>query len=168
MKKLFLAVCACVLSVSLFSCIDIKDADAVEIPDSNFKSYLLANFDKDKDGDITIGEAKKVKEINVSNRGIEKLDGIEKFVNLVSLDCSNNQLEELELRYNKKLKKLICTENRTPLTIYIGMTSPLKKSDVSVPKKGETPDVNSMRNPLDPNKATFDADKTNVFLSFED
>jgi hypothetical protein len=168
MKKIVFTVNVCVLMLLFAGCSG-KDANIViKIPDATFKSYLVENFDKNKDGDITIGEAKAIKDLNIAGKGIESLDGIERFVNLISLDCSNNQLEELDLRENKKLSKLICTGNKTPLTIYIGMSSPLKRSDVQKPEAGSTPKMEDMKNPLDKTKATFDEEKTNVMIYFED
>lgn len=155
--------------MTLFTACEDKDSKViVEIPDTNFKTYLLENFDKNNDGKISLSEAKAVKDINCSGKNIEKLDGIEKFENLVSLDCSNNQLDELEIRYNKKLNKLVCTGNNEPLTVYLGMTSPLRNPNVKKPAN-DTPAPSDM-NPqlLDESKCTYDREKTNIYLSFED
>jgi hypothetical protein len=171
MRKLFFTTNVCVLMLLFAGCSDknAKNANVViEIPDTIFKSYLVENFDKNKDGNVTIGEVQAVKDLNISGMGIEKLDGIEKLVNLTSLDCSNNQIEELELRYNKKLERLICTGNKAPLTIYIGMKSPLKRSDVQKPASGGKPQIEDMKNPIDDTKVTFDKNQTHVYLSFDD
>jgi hypothetical protein len=172
MKKILITFNACALILFFAGCSN-KNADKntnviIEIPDATFKSYLVENFDKNKDGNITLEEAKAIKDLNIANMDIKKLDGIEKFADLESLDCSNNQLEELELRYNKKLDKVICTGNKTPLTIYIGMESLLKKGTTQKPAGGTTPKMEDMQNPLDDTKVTFDKDKTNVYLSYSD
>jgi hypothetical protein len=168
MKKLFFTTNVCILMLLFAGCSG-KNANAViEIPDAIFKSYLVENFDKNKDGNITIREALAIKDLNISGMGIEKLDGIEKLANLTSLDCSNNQIEELELRYNRKLEKLVCTGNKVPLTIYIGMKSPLKRSDVKKPASDGKPQIQDMKNPIDDTKVTYDEDKTNVYISFDD
>lgn len=174
MKKLFFTINVCALIILFTNCSDKKAGSdkkakaVIEIPDATFKSYLVENFDKNKDGNISVEEANAIKELNIAGKGIEKLDGIEQFANLEKLDCSNNQLDELELRYNKKLGKLVCTGNKAPLTVYIGMKSPLKRSDVKKPENGGKPQMQDMKNPLDDTKATFDKDKTNVMLSFDD
>jgi Leucine-rich repeat (LRR) protein len=176
MKKLLFTINVCALMLLFADCSGKSanknvnnDADvAIEIPDTIFKSYLVENFDKNKDGNITVEEAKEIKDLNIAGMGIEKLDGIEQFANLASLDCSNNQLDELELRYNKNLNKLVCTGNKAPLTIYIGMTSPLRKNNVKRPASGTTPQVENMQNPLDETKATFDEGKTNVMLYYDE
>jgi hypothetical protein len=153
----------------LFSgCADKDGKVMIEIPDANFKSYLLENFDKNGDGNISLLEAKAITAINCSGMNIEKLDGIEKFANLESLDCSNNELEELEIRYNGKLNKLVCNGNKEPLTLYIGMKSPLRNPSAPTPKSNEPPQTSDMVYPLDASKVTYDRDKTNIYLSFVD
>jgi Leucine-rich repeat (LRR) protein len=154
----------------LFSnCTDKDRKMILEIPDAKFSAYLLENFDENADGKISLSEAKAVKEINCSGMEIEVLDGIEKFANLVSLDCSNNKLDELELRYNKKLNKLVCTGNNVPLTIYIGMSSPLRNPDIRKPAANEPPqNVNMAAKPVDADKITYDEDKTNIMIYFDD
>jgi Leucine-rich repeat (LRR) protein len=154
----------------LFSgCADKDNKIMVEISDANFKSYLLENFDKNGDGNISLSEAKGIREINCSGMDIENLDGIEKFENLESLDCSNNKLDELEIRYNRKLNKVVCNGNNVPLTIYIGMKSLLRNANIQKPKDNEPPQTANMAvKPLDDSKVTYDHDKTNIYLSFDD
>ena len=139
----------------------------IEIPDANFNAYLLENFDADKDGAISLAEAKKIITIDCSGREIKSLDGIEKFENLEFLNCSNNQLFELELRYNKKLERLICINNDTPdddlLAIYIGMSSPLRNKEIQQPLEKEEEQIF----PVDINKCTLD-DKIFISLSYDD
>jgi len=169
MKKIFLTSSVCLMMTLFFGCTDKDSKVIVEIPDAKFKAYLLENFDSNKDGNLSLLEAKAVKEINCSGMEIAVLDGIEKFANLESLDCSNNQLEELELRYNKKLNKLVCTDNKTPLTIYIGMSSPLRNQNLQKPASGTPPQANNLGvKPIDDSKAIYDHDKTNIYLSFDE
>jgi|GEM_PF-7123023 len=137
----------------------------IEIPDTNFKAYLLGNFDENKDGNISFLEAKAVKEINCSGKGIENIAGIEKFTNITLLDCSNNKLEELDIRYNKKLKKLICNDNIPEMWIYVPMSGLLRNQNIPKPKPNEEPNQAVMgMKPLDLNKCTFDEDITSVSL----
>jgi hypothetical protein len=150
-------------------CADKDSKVMVEISDANFKSHLLENFDKNGDGNISLSEAKTIKEIKCSGMEIENLNGIEKFTNLESLDCSNNKLGELEIRYNKKLNSLVCNGNNVPLSIYIGMKSPLINSNVRVPKSNEPPQTADMAvSPLDDSKVIYDHDKVIVSLWFEE
>ena len=164
--KTFLSVCMVIL---LFSGCSNDSKVIVEIPDANFKAYLLENFDKNKDGNISLSEAKAVKEINCSGRGIELLDGIEKFENLESLDCSNNKLEDLEIRYNRKLNKLACKGNNAPLTIYIGMKSPLRNPSIQRPKDNVEPQITGAAvTPIDISKCTYDQESTIINISYDD
>ena len=180
MKNLILSLSVCTMLVFFSNCSggntkktdDSKvsnDNEIVEIPDENFKSYLLENFDKNNDGDITISEAKEVTAINCADKNIDDLTGIEKFENLESLDCSNNNLLELEIRYNKKLNKLACKGNQENMFIYIGMSSPLKDPNVQKPKDNAPPqEVSAITTPLDLSKCSYDIEKTNISVSFDD
>jgi len=156
----------------LFSnCSDKGKNVIVEIPDANFKAYLLENFDTNSDGNISQSEAEAVKEINCSGREIKNLAGIEKFINLESLDCSNNKLDDIEIQHNKKLNKLACKGNNVPFMIYIGMSSPLKNPSIKAPTAGTTPSYESMATittPLDESKCSYDKDGTNVFINIGD
>ena len=138
----------------------------VEIPDANFKAYLLEKFDANKDGKISLSEAQKVTEINCSGRNIQDLTGIEKFVNLERLNCCNNQLDELELRYNKKLEWLVCNNNLDPLTIYFAASSPLRNRNFIIPKNAESTQVTNLINPFDVRKGIFDEGKTDFVICF--
>ncbi len=166
MRKIILFFSVC--SIMISGCNDKDSKVMVEIPDAKFKTYLLENFDKNADGELSLSEAKSIKDINCSGMDIAALDGIEKFANLESLDCRNNDLSELEIRYNKKLNKLVCTGNKTPLTIYIGMTSLLKNKSVKEPTKGKPQMGDFSTNPLDDSKCTYDHDKTRVMVFFDD
>ncbi len=100
--------------------------DIINIPDENFKTYLVANFDTDGDGEISIKEAAAVTEIKYrltnyspESEKIRSLEGIQYFTELTTLDCSCNLLSSLDISHNLKLTKLVCTAN------------PLDKLDVS-------------------------------------
>ena len=152
MKKIILSLSVCSMMLLLANC-----SEKQEIPDANFKAYLLENFDTDKNGKISIKEAEAVTEINCSGKGIKNLAGIELFVNLESLDCSNNQLDDVEVQKNKKLKKLDCRGNNAGFKIYFSASSPLKSANFQIPAAGGPPqNTNSMTNPLDVSKCLFD------------
>lgn len=169
MKKIILSLGVCSVMLLFSNCSNEDSKTMVEIPDANFKSYLLENFDKNNDDNISVAEAKAVKEINCSGREIERLDGIEKFENLRSLDCSNNLLSELEIRYNRKLNKLVCTGNNAGMFLYVGMTSPLRNASIKKPKDNVPPENAEMATMLlDESKCTYDKETTSILLSFED
>ena len=80
-------------------------------PDAAFRNYLLAQ-DYGKDGKITEDEIQTVNWINVEEKGIKTLKGVEFFTALTSLYCSDNQLTELDLSMNTKLSTLWCQRNQ--------------------------------------------------------
>lgn len=90
-------------------------AQIVNIPDVNFKAYLLGNtvINKNGDNEIQVSEAIAHKSsINCSNKNISDLTGIEAFVNLTQLLCDKNQLTNLDVSKNVALEILHCYENK--------------------------------------------------------
>ncbi len=79
--------------------------------DKTFEDFILENYDTDNDGVISDEEAAGVTEIDCSNQGLVSLSGIERFTNLIDLNCAGNRLTELSLKSNVKLKYLRCDEN---------------------------------------------------------
>ena len=99
----------------------VSDHDSlfVQFEDENFKAYCVENFDSDGDGKVSYAEAKVVTHIDVCNKGISSLKGIESFTNLTYLDCSSNpfsgsanQLTSLDVSQNTALTVLKCYSNR--------------------------------------------------------
>jgi len=96
----------------------------VNIPDANFKTALLEHgttitgqgispIDTDGDGEICETEAQAYTgSIYVQAQGISDLTGIEAFTALTSLDCSNNQLTNLDVSANTVLEYLDCEYNQ--------------------------------------------------------
>lgn len=168
MKKLNLFISILPVLFFLAACADEESKVFIEIPDVNFKAYLLENFDKNKDGLISLSEAKRVQAIDCSNKNISVLDGIEKFANLKKLNCSNNQLEELVLQYNKKLDWLVCTNNINPLTVYFASSGPLRNKNFIAPKDNLTPDPSKIVNPFDERRGIFDGGKTIFYICFDE
>lgn len=86
----------------------------VNIPDANFKAALLANASINTldDGEITFEEAEAFTgHINVTTKGIDDMTGLEAFINITNLSCSNNQLTDLDVSQNTKLTALTSTNN---------------------------------------------------------
>lgn len=84
----------------------------LDIPDPNFKAYLVANYDQNSDNEISRFEIEKLKSLIVSSLGIASLGGIEHFTNLEGLACDNNSLTELDLSKNTQLTELTCGYNK--------------------------------------------------------
>lgn len=92
---------------------DNKSKAKIDIPDINFKKYLVDNYDRDGDGEISFEEAGSVEKINISSSyyPIHSLSGIEYFTYVKSLECSGNKIESLDLKSNSSLKKVDVSNN---------------------------------------------------------
>ncbi len=113
--------------------------DIVYIPDVNFKAMLLQtangaasieipvynpvtyNFevssynsvDLNNDGEIQVSEASLIKYLSIHPENeVSSLEGIESFVNLMYLNCYQNQLTSLDLSQNINLVYLDCSNNQ--------------------------------------------------------
>jgi uncharacterized repeat protein (TIGR02543 family) len=80
-------------------------------PDENFRSYILDDLDTDYDGMLSKAEINNIKTIDVSNKNISDLYGIEKFTALENLNCSGNPLYFLNI-HNTALKSLDCRNDK--------------------------------------------------------
>lgn len=109
MKKLLLSI----VTVSAFS--TAVNAQNVIIPDASFKAYLLGNAAINTDADpteISVTEASSYTgSIICPNLGISDLSGIESFVNITGLTCSNNAIGTLDVSQNTALFYLSCYSN---------------------------------------------------------
>src|SRR5690606_28924100 len=115
--------------VTNFHLITSDNDDIVYIPDIAFKSQLLEAsisngiaqdmngasiaVDVNGDGEIQTSEALNVYFLFAAEAwgGIESLEGIEAFTNLTYLNCSINNISELDLSNNINLVHLDCSEN---------------------------------------------------------
>jgi len=168
MKNFILAISVLSVMILLSNCSDKDSKVIVEIPDSNFKAYLIENFDTNKDGNISLSEVKAVKVIDCSDRDIKDLNGIEKFENLERLICSNNELNELNLIYNKKLNWLDCRNNVYGLKVNFAKSSPISNKNFQKPNENMTPEIAAnLGNPIDVTKCLFDEGKTDFVIWFE-
>lgn len=87
--------------------------DEAHFPDANFRAFVAsADIDTDQDGSLSADELFAVTMMNVEEKSIESLKGIENFTALRQLRCSNNQLKELDISKNTALTWLNCTNNQ--------------------------------------------------------
>jgi len=105
MKKLLL----------ILLCLPMIGFGQVNIPDANFKAYLVGNTAINTNGDTEI----QVSEATAHGGGIEcdymniaDLTGIEAFTALTQLQCNNNQLTTLDVSQNTSLTWLNCYDNQ--------------------------------------------------------
>lgn len=107
-----------------------SQAQIVNIPDANFKNYLLttivvdtdndffsdSSIDINNDGEIQESEALLMTFINVNNLSITSLEGIQYFTNLEQLYCNNHRISTLDLSQNVNLERLHLRANGHHLT----------------------------------------------------
>ncbi len=89
-------------------------AQIVNIPDANFKAYLVGNvsINTNMDTEIQLSEANAFNgTINVFNQNINDLTGIESFTALSQLNCYDNNLNTLDVSNNTALTLLSCGDN---------------------------------------------------------
>ena len=108
--KLSLLFLSVFLSASLFG-------QNVNIPDANFKAYLVGNsaINTNSDTEIQLGEASAFTgTIDCNGQNIYDLTGIEAFTALTYLYCYNNYLTSLNVFSNSALETLFCYGNQLP------------------------------------------------------
>ncbi|MDR1927439.1 MAG: leucine-rich repeat domain-containing protein [Oscillospiraceae bacterium] len=84
---------------------------SVTFTDPNFLAAVRTALGKQPTDPITAEECAAVKTLNVSNKAISNLSGIEYFTELTTLDCGMNNLTALELSENAALQVLYCYGN---------------------------------------------------------
>jgi len=105
MKKLLL----------ILLCLPFIGFGQVNIPDANFKAYLVGNtaINTNADTEIQVSEANTFNgTIFCYNLNISDLTGIEAFTALTELWCFENQLTSLDVSNNLALITLHCGENQ--------------------------------------------------------
>lgn len=108
---------SCVIALGFgFKTTTLAEEGDVAINETNFPDSVFREFVKqfDTDGNMTLSKAEieNVKDIDVSDRGISSLKGIEVFTSLTSLDCGYNSLSALDVKKNTELEQLYCSNNQ--------------------------------------------------------
>ena len=117
MKKKYLLI--------LFFITAFTQAQIVNIPDAEFKNALVntncvdtngdgigdSDADLNDDGEIQVSEAEAVLWLDVNDKDIASLEGIERFTSLEYLNCSWNDLTTLDVTQNPSLQDLNCSNN---------------------------------------------------------
>lgn len=85
--------------------------DEAHFPDANFRAYIVEEIDNG-DGVLSAAECETVKMLEVDERGIKDLTGIEYFTSLEMLFSDVNQLTALDVSHNTNLELLACAENK--------------------------------------------------------
>lgn len=88
------------------------DVEAVVIADENFLAALVEKHDVDGDGIFSTKEASEVRKIECSGKGIKSMTELATyFTEITYLDCSDNELMELDVTALTKLEYLDCSGN---------------------------------------------------------
>ena len=83
----------------------------VTFSDAAFERFCLERYDTDNDGRVSRYEARAVATMDCAGLDIRSLNGIEAFVNLRALDCSDNLLDRLDVTRCIRLERLDCGGN---------------------------------------------------------
>ncbi len=91
-----------------------EDEYRVSVPDEKFRRILNEKYDISFDSNQTLayGDIKDIRDLEVSNSKITKLDGIEYFSGLQILNCGGNALTDIDISQNSELQKLNCPDNK--------------------------------------------------------
>jgi hypothetical protein len=86
------------------------------VPDDEFEQALKdMGYDYSEtdplDDYVPTAKISSITSLNISNKSITDLTGIQDFINLVSFDCSNNLLSVLDISGNILLRNLNCSGN---------------------------------------------------------
>ena len=106
--------------------------NAVFVPDANFEQYLIdENIDSDRviNQQILKTDITTIENININDKNISDLTGIEAFKNLKVLSANNNQIASLNTTENLSLEELYIANNQLT-TIDVSKNIKLKKLDV--------------------------------------
>ena len=102
-----------VLIILFTQCEKEPEIELVDIPDDAFLTALIElGVDKNGDGEICPCEAEEITFLDVSEKGISDMTGIETFINLEMLDCWDNELTALNVSSNIELTDLSCSGNQ--------------------------------------------------------
>lgn len=103
--------------------LDIVMINSTNFPDANFRNYLLSLY---PDGFLTQYDVANMTSLNVSNKGISNMKGIEYFTALKELRCWNNSFTSLNLNSNTELTYLDCAPNSSLTSLNVSNCSKLQ------------------------------------------
>ena len=117
---LAMAMCFGLLPATAWAAEEGVAIDASNFPNKTFRNYIQKVFDKDNNDFFSADEIAAVTELtfqypddpNTGVAGITSLKGIEYFTALTSLDCSYQDLTELDLSRNTGLTSVLCYGNQ--------------------------------------------------------
>ena len=110
MKRILLVVMTALMLTPAWADVEINEQT---FPDANFRNIVSSKtIDKDRSGTLSDDEIASVTSLNVVNRSITDLAGIQYFTALTELKCYSNKLTALNLSNNKALTYVSCYSNQ--------------------------------------------------------
>ena len=109
--------------ITPFECKIDENNQNIIFEDENFKAYLISQFDKNNDGEISFEEAESIQLIDICTDSISSVTGIEHMPNLRVLYCqgtarfykddkiSHGRLKEIDISQNSNLVYFACNNN---------------------------------------------------------
>ena len=110
-KRLLTLLLALVTSVASMTAATVA-INSYNFPDANFRAFLKTADFNDGDNYLTDAEIKNATMLEVNEKGITNLKGIEFFTSMYFLDCSDNDLQSLDVSKNTALTVLACAGNK--------------------------------------------------------
>ena len=87
----------------------VLELTSTNMPDANFRAKMTGSYPY---GLLTAAQYNALDELDVSNRNISNLKGVELFPQLITLNCTNNNLTTLDVSNNTALTTLHCGKNK--------------------------------------------------------
>ncbi len=93
--------------------VESSPSELTYVPDDNFEQALIdLGYDDVLDDYVPTANIDWVTDLDVSSRNISNLTGIEGFLSLEILNCSENQIINLDFSSNQSLKAVYCQNNQ--------------------------------------------------------
>ena len=141
-------------------CLEINEEN---FPDANFRKEMredLKIYDENKDDRLSAAEIAKIKTINIPQKGIKDLTGIEYFTSLENLFCQINELTVLDLSRNTALTLVNCSRNQLT-SLNLGKNTAIQAEEIAAdgniyrikPAENGTFDLSTLPGDFDVKKA---------------
>lgn len=111
---------------------ELADDFYLYIPDANFESKLISlgiDSDNKVNQQMLKTDATNIQTLNVDDLGINDITGIEGFVDLKKLSAAQNNIEQIDLKFNTMLDTLILFANRIK-SIDLSYNTELRKVNI--------------------------------------
>jgi len=111
-------------------------SSSIPIPDTNFKAFLVANYDSNGDGEISYGEALVPTYMNTPGDSnptgkLQNLEGLQFFSNLTSFNATDEELYSIpDISNLKKLETLSLSRNPLPMLPELSGLTALNQLDL--------------------------------------